>query len=965
MKTNSIPADRAVRARTITPARHLFFRPVCLWTGFLALAVIAFGSQPAQAAVTEAWVQLYGSKADAGSQNNAYAYKVVTDAAGNVIVAGSTDNQTGRGADMLVIKYSGAGVPLWETSYNGPADSEDVASALAVDASGNVFVTGYSFGSGSSFDYATIAYSGEGVPLWTNRYNGPGNESDQAIAVAVDASGNVLVTGYSGSAGDSDYATVAYSGAGVPLWTNRYNGPANGWDYASALAVDGSGNVFVTGSSKGSGGDYDYTTIAYSGAGVPLWTNRYNGPANGYDLASAVAVDASGNVFVTGSSRGSAGDSDYATLAYSGAGVPLWTNRYNAPDSGPDQASAVAVDGNGNVFVTGSSSGNAGDYATIAYSGPGVALWTNRYNGPRSGYDQATAMVVDVRGNVFVTGSSASGGWDYATIAYSGEGVPLWTNRYNGPGSGTDQAAAVAVDGSGNVFVTGSSDGREGDSDYATLAYSGAGVALWTKRYVGQQDASDTVRAVAMDASGNVFVTGISAGSGSSDYVTIAYSGGGVLLWTNRYHGPGDSYDVATAVAVDGRGNVFVTGYSAGSGGSDDYATIAYSGAGVPLWTNRYDGPENGGDQATAVAVDARGGVFVTGFSDGDYYTAKYAGADGSVLWQQRYNNGGGWGRAAAVAVDGGGHVFVTGYSAILGHDEYATIAYSGGGLPLWTNRYSGSANGSDQATAVAVDASGNVFVTGSSGDSSGNYDYVTIAYSGAGVPLWTNRFDGPENSWDQATAVAVDGSGNVFVTGSSRDSSGDYGYVTIAYSGEGVPLWTNRYNGPANGADLASAVAVDGSGNVVVTGRTDSIQDALIGAFWGGDYYTAKYAAADGATLWEKRFNGPLSLSFPSASPCLALGPNGMIAISGSFSGDFATVVYREVPAVSINLVPTGVRLRFSGLSGRTYNIERASAVVGPWSTINTQTAPVSGLLEYLDTTPHSGSGFYRLVQP
>ena len=126
MKTNSIPADRAVRARTITPARHLFFRPVCLWTGFLALAVIAFGSQPAQAAVTEAWVQLYGSKADAGSQNNAYAYKVVTDAAGNVIVAGSTDNQTGRGADMLVIKYSGAGVPLWETSYNGPADSEDV-----------------------------------------------------------------------------------------------------------------------------------------------------------------------------------------------------------------------------------------------------------------------------------------------------------------------------------------------------------------------------------------------------------------------------------------------------------------------------------------------------------------------------------------------------------------------------------------------------------------------------------------------------------------------------------------------------------------------------------------------------------------------------------------------------------------------------------------------------------------------
>ena len=77
----------------------------------------------------------------------------------------------------------------------------------------------------------------------------------------------------------------------MPLWTNRYNGPGNGYDQAIAMAVDGSGNVFVTGNSVGSGGNYDYATIAYSGAGVPLWTNRYNGPGNGDDLANAVAVD--------------------------------------------------------------------------------------------------------------------------------------------------------------------------------------------------------------------------------------------------------------------------------------------------------------------------------------------------------------------------------------------------------------------------------------------------------------------------------------------------------------------------------------------------------------------------------------------------------------------------------------------------------------------------------------------------
>ena len=126
----------------------------------------------------------------------------MTDAAGNVIVAGTTtDNQTGGGSDMLVIKYSGAGVPLWTNRYNERGILAPGLGAVAVDASGNVFVTGTSVGSGGNPDYATIAYSGAGVPLWTNRYNGPGNDWDIATAVAVDASGNVFVTGYSYGSG--------------------------------------------------------------------------------------------------------------------------------------------------------------------------------------------------------------------------------------------------------------------------------------------------------------------------------------------------------------------------------------------------------------------------------------------------------------------------------------------------------------------------------------------------------------------------------------------------------------------------------------------------------------------------------------------------------------------------------------------------------------------------------------------
>ena len=139
--------------------------------------------------------------------------------------------------------------------------------------------------------------------------------------------------------------------------------------------------------------------------------------------------------------------------------------------------------------------------------------------------------------------------------------------------------------------------------------------------------------------------------------------------------------------------------------------------------------------------------------------------------------------------------------------------------------------------------------------------------------------------------------------------------------------------------------------------------------AGWGkaknrGALLTAKYAAADGALLWEQRYNGPANGEDSAAS--LALGPNGMVAITGSSSGDYAAVVYRDdVYPISIALVPAGIRLRFTGVPGHSYNLERAPAVTGPWSTLATPTAPISGLLEYVDTNPSVGTAFYRTVQP
>ena len=139
------------------------------------------------------------------------------------------------------------------------------------------------------------------MPLWTNYYQGAVGYS-VANAVAVEGGGNVLVTGYSATdyPNFEDYATIKYSSAGVPLWTNRY-WAENYRDLALALAVDGSGNLFVTGSSYITNAIYSYATVAYSSAGVPLWTNCYGGePGNQFARAFDVAVDGSGNLFVTG-----------------------------------------------------------------------------------------------------------------------------------------------------------------------------------------------------------------------------------------------------------------------------------------------------------------------------------------------------------------------------------------------------------------------------------------------------------------------------------------------------------------------------------------------------------------------------------------------------------------------------------------------------------------------------------------
>jgi hypothetical protein len=419
---------------------------------------------------------------------------------------------------------------------------------------------------------------------WVRRYNGPGNVNDGAYSIAIDDSGNVYVAGTSGGSGTlTDYATIKYYSNGDTAWVRRYNDPLNRDDGACCIAVGDSGYVYVTGASYGARGYYDIVTIKYHPNGDAAWIRRYYSPGSTGDFASAMAVDSYGNVYITGVSYSGITHADYSTIKYSSNGDTSWVRRYDGTTL-DDFAYAIAVDGSGNVYVTGqsdhTSEGTGNDYVTIKYDSSGYELWINKYNGPGNDYDAAKAILVDDSGYVYVTGKSNQTtapeyNLDFATIKYYPDGDTVWVRRYNGPGNWYDAPNAISVDRSGNVYVTGESYSSGTDMDYATIKYSPVGDILWVRRYDcggGTDGATDLL----VDDSSNVYVTGTSAGGGQAVFATLKYDRNGQELWIRRHDVPAEAGNFTQAMAIDDSNNVYVTGSGLFSGTYEDYATIKY-----------------------------------------------------------------------------------------------------------------------------------------------------------------------------------------------------------------------------------------------------------------------------------------------------------------------------------------------------------------------------------------------------
>lgn len=439
----------------------------------------------------------------------------------------------------LILSISVGFSQAWTTSYTGTGKGMDEIKSMVLDNVGNVYVTGYSWSGATENDYITIKYNTNGTKLWTARYNGTGNGSDIPNSIFADKAGNVYVTGKSNRVHnaifDNDATTIKYSSLGVQLWVARYDGSLHREDAANAVKADDNGNVYVTGFTTVSNGAYsaaDYLTIKYNAAGVQQWAATHNGPGNLGDAAVGLGLDAAGNIYVTGTDfagRDPLGEGDYFTIKYNPSGVQQWGARFNGAISESDGATGIAVDNAGNSFVTGSSrlGGINTDFVTVKYNTNGVQQWVADYGGEAKQGDIPSAITIDKAGNVYVTGTDQKipYNYDFRTLKYNSSGELQWSKRYNGPVSDNDGATAIAVDKTGNVYVTGFSIGITFDWDIATIKYSAAGAQKWVKRYNGSKDSADVGNAIAVDSSGNVYVAGASANKKSSwDFITLKYS---------------------------------------------------------------------------------------------------------------------------------------------------------------------------------------------------------------------------------------------------------------------------------------------------------------------------------------------------------------------------------------------------------------------------------------------------------
>lgn len=449
---------------------------------------------------------------------------------------------------------------------------------------------------------------------------------------------------------------------------------------------------------------------------------------------------------------------------------------------------------------------------------------------------------------------------------------PTWVAYYNGLGLQADAGKAVALDGAGNSYVTGSGFRRGAELDFVTIKYDRGGKRLWQASFDGPTHHTDVPSAIAVDADGDVYVAGRSArGSGTGyDYVLLKYSPAGRLLWAKKRPGSpfiqSDGEYTPVHLVVDPAGNAYVSGYAPGG-----FRTTKYSPFGAEQWSDAYGASEEQpmfvpGFSHTALAAD--GGLFLAGgISYGpdrsDLLVVRYSPTGERALVLDRPSPNGVHAGAVALVREADGGFSIAGVERQLpgGLADVLVARFADDGAELWSRTYARDTQREDVPVALVRDAEGNLIVAGSTqqADLPGSADLVVLKFDAEGTPLWQYVYDGVRSGEDRACALGLDANGRIYVAGTVDGGEAltqDYALVKLSPAGDLLSAAT--YDGPASARDEVAGMAVDADGNATLTGISAVSGNSARGYDYG--LGTVRYATED--------TNAPTLLSIGLAAP-------------------------------------------------------------------------------------------------
>jgi len=431
---------------------------------------------------------------------------MATAVAAALVLAVAVSTSYGQDPDAFLAKYDAAGNFLWVRQFGTPATDGASGVTLMLDAAGNPYVAGETFGSlyganAGESDAFLVKYDSSGNEVWSTQFGTSG--ADEDYSVTVDASGNVLVTGYTWgaldgiNAGQSDAFLRKYNSAGTVLWTKQLG--TTGIDKSRAIGVDASGNSYITGWTYGAlggpnAGGYDVFTAKYDSAGNHVWTKQLG--TSETEFPYGVAVEAGGSFYVVGQSPGdfdgetNAGGRDAFLTKYDTNGNVIWTTLVGTVAN--DDGLAVNIDPTGDLFITGRTAGdldgaNAGDFDMFLskLDSSGSLLWTQQFG--TGGYDDLFGVDFDAAGDPYITGSTYgslgganAGDSDVYVAKLDSAGYTFdWQQQLGS--SQYDASYSIAVDVYGNAYIAGKTLGTIPEP--ASIALIGlGGLALLRRR---------------------------------------------------------------------------------------------------------------------------------------------------------------------------------------------------------------------------------------------------------------------------------------------------------------------------------------------------------------------------------------------------------------------------------------------------------------------------------------------------